>query len=110
MFAVRLSCITRITPEDYWLTSCGMWRGATEINPTFTSVKPTCTGRRPDEPIIAEDFTHVLTNIRKLANLQLKDKTNRRGLLTDWSSPDSKVKFRHTLFTVSLNMRTLQNI
>lgn len=84
-----------------------MWHGPTEISPTFTSVKPSCTGRRPDEEGIREDFTHTLINIRKLANLQLKEKTIRRGLLTDWTSPESKIKFRHTLFTVSLNMLTL---
>ena len=104
---VRLSCITRITSQDYWLTSCGMWQGPTEINPTFTSVKPTCTGRRPDEAGIAEDFTHVLTNIRKLTGLlQLKDKSIRKGLLTDWTTPEPKIKFRHTLFTISWNNLT----
>ena len=85
-----------------------MWRGPTEITPHFTSVKPTCTGRRPNEPIIAEDFTHTVANIRKLANmLQLKEKTTRRGLLTDWSSQEPKIKFRHILFTVSSNMLTV---
>ena len=79
-----------------------MWKGATDITPNFTSVKPTCTGRRPDEAIIGDDFTHVITNIRKLTNLlQLKDKASRKGVLTDWTTPSTKIKFRHILFTVS---------
>lgn len=81
-----------------------MWHGPSEINKTFTSVKPTCTGRRPDEAGIAEDFGHVITNIRKLANmLQLKDKLSWKGLLTNWTLAEPKIKFWHVLFTVSLN-------
>ena len=88
-------------PQDYWLT-CGMWHGHTETNPTFTSIVPICTGRRPDETGLAEDFSHVLVNIRKFAAmLQLKDKTTRKGLLTDWKSSEPKIKFRHVLFTIS---------
>ena len=67
--AAILSAVVKISEEDYWLTSCGMWKGPTEAAKSFADVKPTCMGQVPEHDIFADDFKTVLKNVTDIINM-----------------------------------------
>ena len=92
-----LSAIVFIPSEDYWLTSCGMWKA--NHNYSFANVKPTCTGQAPKQPLVSEDFQHVINNMNIFVN-RAKTLPTFKGPFVDSSSGVRKLKFRHVLFEV----------
>lgn len=97
-----LTVVVTLTQDDYWLTSCGMWKGPTTAAPHLSDVKPTCTGGVPEHPVFAADFSTLLDNIKHLME---KVKTPgfkaTQGILVHGNVGQPKIKFRHTLFEVS---------
>ncbi|KAM6490060.1 hypothetical protein JOM56_014472 [Amanita muscaria] len=66
---VMLSAVVHVSEEDYWLTSCGMWRGDSPVARTLADVKPTCVGVAPVHAVFAEDFRLVLENVNNLMEM-----------------------------------------
>jgi hypothetical protein len=99
--AAILSAVIFIPEEDYWLTSCGMWKEPTIVAETFADVKPTCTGGTPEHPVFSGDFRKVLENV---AGLIEKGRTQgvkaAKGVLVKSSTGLERIKFRHVLFEV----------
>ena len=94
-----LSAVVHISDDDFWVTSCGNWKGASQYCPKFSDLKLTCTGKSPSETPFREDFPTVVTNLTALTDLSAKF-TNKKGLFVEQPS-DHKIKFRHVLFEVS---------
>jgi len=96
---VELSAVVLITPDDFWLTSCGMWKGPTSVARTLADVKPTCTGDVPQETIFAQDFDSVMENINSLVHdVQINEQTEVKGFFKNSPTGQRKIKFRHILF------------
>ena len=99
-----LSAVVKISEDDYWLTSCGMWKGPTEAAKLFADVKPTCMGQIPDHDVFADDFKIVLKNITEIINMGCtKGFKDRKGVLTG-SKENHRLKFHHILFDVSRDL------
>lgn len=98
-----LSAVVLITEEDFWMTSCGMWKGPTAITPTFADVKPTCTGGSPDHELFANDFRTVCGNVNTVMNMgRTPGFKNIKGVKVGTANGlNPKLKFRHVLFEVS---------
>ncbi|KAM6499889.1 hypothetical protein JOM56_005397 [Amanita muscaria] len=94
---VMLSAVIRVSEEDYWLTSCGMWRGTSPVAQTLADVKPTCVGVAPAHAVFAGDFRFVLDNLASLMDMS-RTYDRRKGVLIEGANP--RVKFRHVLFEV----------
>jgi hypothetical protein len=97
-----LTAVVLISPEDYWFTSDGMWRGGTTITPTLDKVKPTCTGGSPEDcSVFKDDFKVVIENLRWLQDQVVTHGfSEKRGLLVG-SPVTPRIKVRHVLFEVS---------
>lgn len=99
--AAILSAVIFIPEEDYWLTSCGMWKEPTIMAETFADVKPTCTGGTLEHPVFSGDFKKVLENV---AGLIEKGRTQgvkaAKGVLVKSSTGLERIKFCHVLFEV----------
>ena len=95
-----LSAVVHISDDDFWMSSCGNWKGASQYCPKFSDLKLTCTGKSPLEIPFREDFPTVLTNLTSVVNLSAKF-TEKKGLFVE-RPPDRKIKFRHILFEVSI--------
>jgi len=93
-----LSAIVFIPSEDYWLTSCGMWKP--EHNYPFANVRPTCTGQAPTQPIVSDDFSIVIQNMDAIIKSTNGLPTFKGALVKSASTGNRKLKFRHTLFQV----------
>ncbi|KIL68346.1 hypothetical protein M378DRAFT_21881 [Amanita muscaria Koide BX008] len=90
-----LSAVVKISEEDYWLTSCGMWREPSPITPTLADVKPTCVGVVPPHAVFANDFRNVLNNVKMLMNMEgTRGMAQRKGVLVK----NHQLRFRHVLF------------
>src|ERR1700722_5792420 len=100
-----LSAIVFIPSEDYWLTSCGMWKA--EHKYPFAKVKPTCTGQAPKHPVVSEDFRNVLSNMDILVNRAKGSPSFKGALVNSPSTGTRKLKFRHILFEVCLHVSLL---
>lgn len=100
-----LSAVVHISNDDFWMTSCGHWRGATQFCPRFSDVKLTCTGKSPSETPFRKDFPAVLANLTAVANLPARF-TNKKGLFVERLF-ERKIKFRHVLFEVSIRLPSL---
>ncbi|KIL55635.1 hypothetical protein M378DRAFT_182185 [Amanita muscaria Koide BX008] len=94
---VILSAVVRVSDEDYWLTSCGMWNGLSPVARTLADVKPTCVGIAPGHSVFAEDFRFVLDNVERLMEMS-RVYERRKGVLITGANP--RIKFRHVLFEV----------
>ncbi|KAM6496782.1 hypothetical protein JOM56_007255 [Amanita muscaria] len=91
----ELSAVVKISNDDYWLTSCGMWHGKTEFTSCLADVKPTCIGVIPENPVFSDDFANVLTNLTSLLGLGATlGVPGRKGVLLS----NNRIKFRHLLF------------
>ena len=93
-----LSAIVFVPSEDYWLTSCGMWKP--EHNYPFANVRPTCTGQAPTQPIVSDDFSIVIQNMDAIIKSTNGLPTFKGALVKSASTGNRKLKFRHTLFQV----------
>lgn len=100
-----LTAVVTITPEDYWLTSCGMWKGPSTAAQHLWDVKPTCTGGKPEHPVFSADFPTVVENTKWfMEQIKTEGFHASQGLLVhsnNGSRPGlPKLKFRHVLFEV----------
>jgi hypothetical protein len=95
-----LSAIVFVPSEDYWLTSCGMWKPDHKY--PFAKVKPTCTGQAPMHPTLSDDFRNVLSNMDIIINCTKCDPSFKGALVTSPSTGARKLKFRHILFEVCI--------
>jgi hypothetical protein len=77
-----LSAVVHISDDDFWMTPCGNWKGASQYCPNFSDLKLTCTGKSPSEMSFHEDFPAVIANLTALANLSAKFK-NKKGLFVE---------------------------
>ena len=101
-----LSAVVHISDDDFWMTSCGNWRGPSQYCPKFSDIKLTCTGKSPLETPFREDFPSVLINLTSVVNLSAKFR-NRKGLFVERPpASDRKIKFRHVLFEVSIRRQS----
>ncbi|KAM6492481.1 hypothetical protein JOM56_012205 [Amanita muscaria] len=71
-----LSAVVHVSEDNYWLTSCGMWRGSSAVAQSLADVKPTCVGVAPAHTVFTEDF--------------------RFGVII--GGANRRIKFRHVLF------------
>jgi len=67
-----LSAVVHISDDDFWMSSCGNWKGASQYCPKFSDLKLTCMGKSPSEMPFREDFPIVLTNLTSVVNLSAK--------------------------------------
>jgi hypothetical protein len=96
-----LSAVVFVPSEDYWLTSCGMWKGPTEAARSFADVKPTCMGEAPEHEVFSGDFNVVIKNMGALfEKARTKGFKEIKGVIVK-SGDKSKLKFRHVLFDVT---------
>ncbi|KAJ3511696.1 hypothetical protein NLJ89_g3949 [Agrocybe chaxingu] len=103
---VELSIVVKITPEDFWMVSCGMWKGPTSMCQSFADMKLTCTGIAPDDGIFRDDFKTVLDNLGwVMKQKETPDHPEKRGLLIPRGT-SSKIKFRHVLFEATAGTST----
>lgn len=100
-----LFTVVHISDDDFWVTSCGNWKGASQYYSKFSDLKLTCTGKGPSEMPFREDFPTVLTNLTAMVNLSARY-TNKKGLFVE-RPPDLKIRFRHVLFEVSIRSPSL---
>jgi hypothetical protein len=93
-----LSAVVYITPEDFWMMSCGRWKGPTSGCHEFADMKLTCTGAAPSDSVFQPDFPTVLANLNHLMALSsTRGFSLKKGLMLP-SSGTQKIKFRHVLF------------
>jgi hypothetical protein len=98
-----LSAVVKITTEDFWMMSCGMWKGPSEMTPSFQDIKLTCTGGIPDDEVFCADYKTVLDNARRLmTEVESNSFDGKRGFLITRGNTH-KLKFRHVLFEVRTN-------
>lgn len=77
-----LFAVVQISDDDFWMSSCGNWKGATQYCQNFSDLKLTCTGKSPSEMPFHEDFSNVLTNLTSVVNLSAKFK-EKKGLFVE---------------------------
>jgi len=95
----KLFVVVFITPEDYWLVSCGLWKGPTSGCLNFADMKLTCTGAAPMHEVFRSDFKCAFDNLRfLLEKATTPGFTKASGVLV---RETEKIKFRHVLFEVS---------
>jgi hypothetical protein len=97
----HLSLIVSITNKDFWMTSCGMWKGSTTAVKMLTNVKPTCTGGMPDHHIFEPDFAVAMENVHWLMDQILMPGNAKQGMVFG-NGNKCKLKFRHVLFEVCM--------
>jgi hypothetical protein len=98
-----LSVIGFVPSEDYWLTSCGMWKGPTTAAPNFADAKATCTIEDAKLEVLGDDFKHALSNVQTLIESGSTPGYNvSKGPHVKSSTGTFKLKFRHVLFEVCL--------
>lgn len=91
-----LSVVVKITPEDYWLVSGGLWKGPTTACKAFEDMKLSCTGAAANHNVFKGDFPIALKNLEKLMEL-----ASTPGFKTPATViKNHKIKFKHVLFTV----------
>ena len=95
-----LSAVVLISDDEFWLTSCGHWRGPRPFCQKFEDLKLTCTGKSPSGTPFSNDFPTVLANLTAVTNLSARF-SRRRGLFVE-NPLARKIKFRHVLFEVSI--------
>jgi hypothetical protein len=96
-----LSTIVSITANNFWMTSCGMWKGPNSATKEFADIKPTCTGVTTDHEFLAQDFSVGIDNICQLMEqMMMSDTTAKQGMLVNTGPGQLKLKFRHVLFQV----------
>lgn len=99
-----LSAVVFIPSEDYWLTSCGMWKGPTEAARSFADVKPTCMGVAPQHEVFSGDFNVVMKNVGALFDrARTEGFKELKGVIVKSLAGELKLKFRHVLFDVNFN-------
>ena len=95
-----LSAIVFILSEDYWLTSCRMWKPDHKY--PFANVRPTCTSQAPMHPMLSDDFRNMLSNMDIIIKCMKCDPSFKGALVTSPSTRVRKLKFRHILFEVCM--------
>jgi hypothetical protein len=97
-----VSAVVFIPSEDYWLTSCGMWKEPTIAAASLADVKPTCTGQTPEHKVFADDFKILLKNVEAiLEKRRTEGFKEMKGFLTKSAlTGKTKLRFRHILFEV----------
>ena len=104
-----LSAVVHISDDDFWMASCGHWRGPRPFCLKFSDVKLTCTGKSPLGTPFSRDFPNVLANLTAVTNLSARF-LNKKGLFVESERPpERKIKFRHVLFEVSIRSPFSQN-
>lgn len=96
-----LSAVVQITHEDFWMMSCGRWKGPTTVCGRFADVKLTCTGAAPNDSVFRRDFRTVLANLNHLMAASSTGFTLKKGLVVPSRGATQKIRFRHVLFEVS---------
>jgi hypothetical protein len=98
-----LSTIGLITSDQYFLTSCGMWKGARELAPDipFVDVKPSCLLTTPPGSDTRDDFVRGLQVLQRFADrVQRGRDTQIKGLFRQGRFNESRIRLRHVLFEV----------
>ncbi|KDR79172.1 hypothetical protein GALMADRAFT_1225905 [Galerina marginata CBS 339.88] len=98
LVSAKLSVVVYITPEDYWLTSCGMWKKPTSGCRTFDKMKLSCTGVAPTHEVFQPDFGTAALNLRALLQKVANPAGPVSGVLVRGEGDVEKIKFRHVLF------------
>jgi hypothetical protein len=98
-----LSAVVQIASEDFWMMSCGNWKGPTEIARAFSDVKLSCAGVAPNHEVFASDFPIVINNITSLFKLVSKPNFSQTAMIAK-TATSAKLKFRHVLFEVGLRL------
>jgi hypothetical protein len=94
--------LSRISPNDYWLTADASWRGESSICKHLWDAKVTCTLDKPGMPLLDEDFQTSVQTLQTLQQLVArKPATLQRGL---FKGPETspRICLRHVLFQVCL--------
>jgi hypothetical protein len=98
----KLSVVVLITPKDYWLDSCGLWKGPTSGCRNFADMKLTCTGAAPMHEVFRSDFKCAFDNLHfLLEKATTPGFTKASGVLVYGTGGVETIKFRHVLFEVS---------
>ena len=95
-----LSMVVHITSDDFWMTPCGNWKGATSSCEKMLDMKLSCTGNSPRDPPFSDDYTTALKNLSKLTDVPARFKT-KRGLFWERNG-EQRIKFCHVLFEVCI--------
>jgi len=93
-----LSAVVQITHEDFWMMSCGRWKGPTTVCREFADVKLTCTGTAPNDSVFRRDFPTVLANLNHLMALSSTGFSLKKGLMVPSRGRTQKIRLRHVLF------------
>jgi hypothetical protein len=107
-----LSTVVLISENDYWLTSCGNWRGPTNACKTFADVKPSCVAEASKNSPFDVDFSAYIANLNYLFDLAVTPGfESKKGVIIPSAANTFKLKIRHVLFEVrslsSLRLSTL---
>ncbi|KAM6504132.1 hypothetical protein JOM56_001075 [Amanita muscaria] len=93
--SVVLSAVVSVAAEDYRLTPCAMWPGPCDGAPALADVTASCVGVAPKHVAFADDFVHVLRNIRQLMEAgHMQGLAGQTGLLVG----GGQLEFHHALF------------
>ncbi|KAJ7141097.1 hypothetical protein C8R44DRAFT_762714 [Mycena epipterygia] len=91
-----LTFVATISPDDFWLTPCGYWKGPSRYVPTLADLKLNCRLVAPTEPF-AEDFKTVVKNLKSLiADIEIKG-NDKQGIFDKESAID-RIRVRHVVF------------
>jgi hypothetical protein len=97
-----LSMIGHIPGDQYFLTSCGMWKGAKEQAPNipFVDVKPSCLlAAPPGESGTRDDFMRGLQVLQRFSDsAQRCNDIETRGLFRLGQFGEKRLRLRHVLF------------
>ncbi|KIL62634.1 hypothetical protein M378DRAFT_179616 [Amanita muscaria Koide BX008] len=92
---VVLSAVVTVATDSFCLTSCAMWKGATDLAPSLADAVATCVGGPPEHFVFADDYRWVLANVRRVMDSGRSMGYGRReGLLCS----NIGLEFRHRLF------------
>ncbi|KAG5634481.1 hypothetical protein H0H81_001803 [Sphagnurus paluster] len=89
---VNLSIVVEITTEDFWMTSCGLWKGPNRGCNAFSDMKLTCTGAKPTHAVFSPDYPTAIGNLKYLMDIAATEGfNNKKGLLAVGLSNEQKV-------------------
>ena len=96
---VMLTAIVRISSEDFWLNSCGMWKKPVPAARSFSDVKLSCVCDAPPHPTLINDYDAVIANLRRIiSNGATTGTDDNRGVLVQDVFGGERIKLKHKLF------------
>jgi hypothetical protein len=107
MSPATLSAIVYLSEEDFCLSSDGYWTEPTKSAPSITDIVLTCTGAAGDNNSLVPNFHHVVENIKVIIQKsQHKSHVVASPLMRSAIMLETKIKFSHRLFEVSIRICT----